>query len=145
MVRGWGLVQTDRCSFQLLPSLLPPGTIPFPATGSQLCPCLSAWTQKAVMLAEQAATSPGPTSLPPCPGWMWFTWPSIIWGYRARRSTLTLRRFWPLSTTTGNSCSLARYVGLWDVSGRRQRGLPRATQCRTRMEVSTLTLELLHP
>ena len=103
MVRGWGLARPPRPPPLPLRSHLPPGTTACAASGPA----------SPLPFSPGAASSPSPTYLPPCPGWMWCTWPSTTWGCRARRSTSTLRRFWPLSTTTGSSCSSARYAGRW--------------------------------
>ena len=124
------------------PLRVPPGTVLPPAPRSQPCPRPSAWVQG-------VATHTGPTSVHPCPGLMWFTWPSTTWACRARRSTSTLRRFWPSLTITGSSCSLARYAQPWAMmrmegilstvgcpESRGVRAVPRVTQCRTRVWVS---------
>lgn len=120
----------------------------FQPPGPSLAPALQPGPRRLRPGLGRLPPHPSPTYSPPCPGWMWFTWPSTTWGCRARRSTLTLRRFWPLSTTTGSSCSLARYAGPREgrtarvhctvglLRSREVRGLPRVTQCRPGVGVS---------
>lgn len=116
--------------------------------GPSLAPALQPGSRALKPWLPRLPPHAGPTSVHPCPGSMWFTWPSTTWACRARRSTSTLRRFWPSLTITGSSCSLARYARPWAVrmerilstvgcpESRGVKAVPGVTQCRTRAWVS---------
>lgn len=149
MVRGWGLAQAPPGPSQCLPSASLREQFCLQPPGPSLAPALQPGSRALRPWLLRLPPHAGPTSVHPCPGSMWFTWPSTTWACRARRSTSTLRRFWPSLTITGSSCSLGRYAQPWAMmrmagilstvgcpESRGVKAVPRVTQCRTRVWVS---------